>query len=109
MEVLNLDQLADVQRTLTVLGVDYPVMEMTVGAFIETSEEAKRLETITDNAEQLRATIRLIKLSVPDIPEEVLRRMNFKKLYTVVRFIQGGLEDEALKSAVVAEGGEGKK
>jgi hypothetical protein len=94
MKALNLDQLAKVERTLTIEGVEHSVMEMTVGNFIETSAESKRLLNIKDPAEQLKATVALIQRSVPSLNPDTLHRMSFDKLHMVVQFIQGSMDDE---------------
>jgi len=111
VKTLNLDELAAVERTITIKGETHNVTEMTVGNFLDTSKEADELEKIKDPAKQLESTIRLIRRSVPTLTEETLRSMSFEKLFTVVKFIQGEMDKEMHDAATEGAGqeGDGKK
>ena len=97
MKILNLDALAAPKRTLTLGGVTYDVEEMTVENFIETTRIAEELETKGDKltfADQIGATIGMIKRSVPDITEQQLRKLNLEQLTMVSKFLRGELDSE---------------
>lgn len=96
MKTLNLDNLSKVTRNLILNGVTYEVQEMTVENFIETTKAADALlekKNITIE-EQMEASIGLIKRSIPNIEEEVLRKMTLEQLGTLSKFLRGELDDE---------------
>lgn len=111
MKTLNIDALAKTTRTLTFGGETYPVLEMTVENFIETSKEAAALEkkdgvTFLD---QLQMTMNIVRRSVPTLPVEKLQGLSIEQLVTVSKFLRGELDKEATEVEEVVEGEDGKK
>jgi hypothetical protein len=104
MKFLNLDELAVTNRTVTIGGKDYPVQEMSVGNFIETSKETESLKAKGDVSvsENMESTITMIKRFIPTLDDSVARAMNMKQLGTLMRFIRGELDED--KEAAPAEG-----
>lgn len=102
-KVLDLDKFGeDAGRTLTIGGVAYPVIEMTVDNFIETTKEAARLEKEgASMAEQIDAMVSMISRSIPTVPETELRKLSLIKLGIVVNFLQGKM-DQLLEEAAEA-------
>lgn len=104
MKVLNLDKLsAKGTRKLRLDGVDYDVLPMTVGNFVETTLAAERMVEAGDTsaATELQETVAMIQRSVPDAPREVLERLELSQIRLVVDFIKG----DDVQGVEVAEGG----
>lgn len=103
-KVLNLDVLAPKEvRELHMAGKVYTVKEMSVEDFIEASRMAEAMEGVTSFAEQMEASIKLIKRSIPEIDEEFLKRLNMEQLAAVSKFVRG---EEIVEST---EGGAGNE
>ena len=101
MKVLNLDKLATKQgRKLVIAGVSYPIEEMTVSNFIETTKAAERIAN-APVAEQIEATIEMVLRSVPTLSQDVLKGMSLDTLQVIVSFVRGDEVEEA-----EVEGGE---
>jgi hypothetical protein len=100
MKMLNLDALASKSaRGITLFGVDYPVKQMTVQDFIEANKEAELIEAVKGDASaSLEATIRMLKRTIPTLPETEVRNMSLELLGFLVQFINGELEAEYAKS-----------
>lgn len=106
MDILNLDNLAKKTKTLMLGGKEYAIKDMSVQDFIEANIDAKKLQG-ADMVQNLEATVRHIKRSIPDMPEEVIRGLSLEHMATVVKFLNGELEKEAAAGAARVEG-EGK-
>lgn len=96
-KILNIDSFAKDERSVKLGGVEYPIVEMTVENFIETSKQAAALEDAS-LVDQIEATIVMIMRSIPTVPESVLRGIKLEHLKTIVAFIRGdhlveGVED----------------
>ena len=100
-KILNLDSFVTNERSVKLNGVDYPVLEMSVESFIETTRQAQKM--IKEEAgivEQVEATVDMIRRSVPTLPEEIIRQMPLEHMQTIVGFIRGdhltdGVEDSS--------------
>lgn len=104
MKVLNLDDLAKTNRSLTLGGVTYEVEEMTVENFIETTKAAEKLEKEDGSiVNQVSATIDLIVRSIPTIKTETLRKLPLEQLSTIVKFIRGDLDEKETVPAAEGE------
>lgn len=109
MKLLDIDKLAKGRRTILLGGKEYPVLDMTVENFIETTEESRKLEANKDATlvDQVRVTLGVIRRSIPDAPVEDLNRLTLDQLILVAKFIRGELDEQ---TEVVEEVGEdGKK
>lgn len=95
MKTLNIEALAATNRTLTIGGKEYPVVEMTVENFIETTKAAEKLGTNPTYMEQVEATIEMIMRSVPSLSREVLLKLSLEHLSTIVKFIRGDMDEQA--------------
>jgi len=105
-KVLNIDAISGPNRILTLGGKEYPVDDLTVDNFIKTTNEAEKLKDEKNQAVQVGATVDMIMRSVPNVPREVLLAISIEKLMTIVRFIQGSMDEEI--ATAVAEGEEKK-
>jgi hypothetical protein len=97
IKILNLDTLPtkSPKRQITLKGVTYDVLEMSVESFIETNQAAERLDGVTDLQIQLNETIASIQRAVPDVPEAELRKIPLEKLGTLASFIRGMFDPDA--------------
>lgn len=101
MKFLNLDELAPTNRTITLKGKDYPVQEMTVENFIETTKAGEKMEAEkAPISEQVSQSVAMILRYSPTIPREDLVKLPMAKLTTIMKFIRGDLDEEAKPVAV---------
>lgn len=104
-KILDLDKFGDdAGRTITIGGIEYPVVEMSFANFVETTKEAQKLQanpeaTVVDH---VTATVAMIQRSVPTIPTEVLEAQSIQRLGLIVQFLQGELDQELEKTAEAA-------
>lgn len=111
LKMLNIDELAKVERTLILGDVEYDVIEMSVGNFIDTTDMEKRLEEQNDPSEQIKETVAFIRRFIPTLPVETLRSVSFEKLGMIVGFVRGALDkaDEDETQVETSAEGEGEK
>lgn len=107
MEILNLDELAIVKKSITLDKVTYAIREMNVDDFIQSSAEAKRLEkqTESDAATDIEANIVHLHRVIPDLPAGRIRTLNFPQLTALIRFVNGQIVEAG---APASEGEAGK-
>lgn len=119
-KILNVDELAQEEaRELVIKGVTYTVKSMDVDDFIEISTiSAKLSESDMSVAEQMNASIKLIKRGIPEINESILRALKLPQLAAVAQFVRGvdpeiimganKIEHEQAQGEQGAESAEGK-
>lgn len=86
MELLNLDELANVDRYVTVRGKRYAVYDRTVGHMLESVALARRTEAHTEE-EFLEAMLKTVKTIIPDCPEEVVRSLSLRQMTALLEFV----------------------
>lgn len=102
MKVLNLDKLSTKgTRKLRLGGVDYEVLPMSVGNFVETTLAAERMVEQGDVsiATELKEAVAMIRRSVPDAPEEALMALELEQIKLIVAFIKGDDVGDAAEDA----------
>lgn len=106
-KILNIDSFAKDERSIKLGGVDYPIVEMTVGNFIETTLEAEKLgeASISD---QVEGSIKMILRSVPTLTDQVLRGIKLEHLQTIIAFIRGDHLIEGVEDTDAANDGKKK-
>jgi hypothetical protein len=112
MKILNLDKFASQEkRQLVIAGKSYPVDEMTVENFIETTRAAEKLAGEVSIATQVEATIDMICRSVPTVDRNVLGRMSLPALQTIVVFVRGDDVEgvEIVEEDIKGKAGKAKK
>jgi hypothetical protein len=124
VKVLNLDELAKVDRTVVIGGKSYDIREMSVEGFIEFSRmaaeiEAKRTAGNHVGSLDLIALMRgTVKFAIPDASPELVGTLNIAQLTKLVAYINGELDEgaEAVAAAATAastadtpEGNDAKK
>lgn len=111
-KILDLDKFGvDAQRTITIAGVEYPVVEMTFENFVQTTKEAQELEAnlAATPADHMEASIRMVRRTVPSIPEDVLRGLSLTKIGVIIQFLNGELDAELDRTATEAAEAGGKE
>lgn len=95
-KILNIDSLAPSAeaRVLNIDGVSYPIEEMSVEIFLETTQLAEDLVG-KSIGEQVKATIDLIVKLVPSLPREKLVKYKLAVLSRIAAFVRGEDEPEA--------------
>lgn len=94
---LNLDDIAPPLKTVTIAGIKYDVLDMTVENFIETNR-ANKLNKDLDPAEQFDQAVKMLTRFIPTIPEATLRGLNFEKINVLMKFATGELNQEQDKA-----------
>lgn len=89
-KLLNLNQLASKEvREVQIGDKTYPIKEMSVEDFIETTKVAEEMNTETSYAKQLEATVKLIKRAIPEIESSALMGLSLDQLRALTAFIRG--------------------
>lgn len=106
MDLLNLDELTGVERQITIRGVNYPVVERSIGVLLDSIKmskaAAKRKGAHADEEAFLNDMIRTLRTILPECPEEVVRGLTMPQMVTVLEFCNqdpNKMADEALKEA----------
>jgi|GEM_PF-3326751 len=95
-KILNLDELVQIQPTLTWKDKQYPMREMTLKGFLETQKKASELEKAAkeegndeDHSENeaMRESLSVISSSFPGISEDDLMTMTFRQIRAIMNFI----------------------
>lgn len=95
MKVLNLDDFAEVSRSVTLFGATYAVHEMSVSDFIDTTRETEKLKDSTSFIDQIELTVSIAKRSIPDMPEATIRGLRLEQLVVLSKFLRNELDDAA--------------
>jgi hypothetical protein len=117
VKLLNLDELARKERAIVLFGQEYEIREMSVGAFIDSMAKASQIEKRVaageqiEPSEQMEAMVEAVRFGIPDLKQEVARRLSFDQLTTLIRFMNGDLDPEtpAEPATPSEEGGAEKK
>lgn len=89
-KLLNLNQLSTKEKREVQIGdKTYVVKEASVEDFIETTRIAEEMEGEASYAKQLKATVDLVKRSIPDIDPGVLMALSLDQLRGLTAFIRG--------------------
>lgn len=105
--MLNLDALATPKKSVTIKGVEYPVRDMTVDVFIQLNTAAEKISDDAPFADQLKATLDMIKVYIPTIGDATLSELTFDQVTVLAQFVRG--EVAAAEEVPAAEGEEAKK
>lgn len=98
-EVLNLDDLVTpAKKKLSVGGKQYEIKTMTVQAFIDMGKKIE--EVAKDPSKEVEILVDLVKINIPDIPDDVLMALTLDQLNAIYKFAQA----EADEAAEEAEG-----
>ena len=103
MKLLNLDDLFPNQRFVRIKGVEYPIVEQSLGSMIQ----ALKLERDVDRNDQVAVFEGMLVSAsalIPEAPAEVLRTLSIRQLTAVVQF--AAASDEQLPDDKTSESAE---
>lgn len=111
MDLLNLDELVELERHVNIRGVEYAVVERSVGVLLDSIKVAKSVAKKNRNEEEFfESMIRTIRTIIPECPEEVVRGLTMAQMLAVFEFAnrdpQKMAEEAVNDQAARAENGE---
>lgn len=112
-DLLNLDELLEIEREVTIRGVNYPIVERSVGVMLDSLKIAKRQGSSrggkkVSEEEFFQDMLKTLKTIIPDAPDEVLRGLTMRQMVAVLEFCNQNPEDLAekvMKEGEKVEGG----
>jgi hypothetical protein len=87
---LNLDEISSPTRTVTIGGVEYEVVTMTVENFIETTK-ATKTEGLTES-EQMERMVEMVGRYIPEIDKNILNKLPIEKITVLLEFVTGAMD-----------------
>jgi hypothetical protein len=109
IKILNVDKIKEKPaaevRCLQIDGVEHPILETTVGMFLDTNAEAERLKGEANLGVQLNSTIDTILRFVPTLKREQLLSYTLETLGEIASFVSGNEieEEQATEAAQLAQ------
>lgn len=103
MKILNIDAYAAPKRALTLGGVNYDVVDLSVEAFMANIKLAQEIEAKGQMTplEQVEHAVKMIKNSVPTLPEQLIKRLSIEQMGMVLDFVRGDLDQKLTESGTV--------
>lgn len=103
MDLLNLDELLELERTVVIRGVSYPIVERSVGVMLDSIRVAKKAARKSQNEETFfEDMIKTIRTMIPECPEEVVRGLTMPQMIALMNFVNTDpnvLAEEAVAAA----------
>lgn len=96
MKLLNLDDLFPNQRVVRIKGVEYPIVEQSLGFMIQALKQERDIDR-NDQVAVFEGMLISAASLIPDAPAEVLRSLSIRQLTAVVQF--SAASDEQLPDA----------
>jgi hypothetical protein len=94
-KILNVDELAPVEKKISIKGVEYDVVERTVEQVIQAVKAEKELAKDGNGEERMNLFIRMIGAAIPDLPESTIRNLPVRSLMVIMDFVNNNEEVEA--------------
>jgi len=108
-KLLNLNQLSNTAvREVQIGDKTYKIKEMSVEDFIETTRVAEEMEKEQSYAKQLKATVDLLKRSIPDIDDTTLVSLSLDQLRALTAFVRGADPEQIVAQAQAEAKAEGE-
>lgn len=92
-KLLNVDSFKKEERVLSIGGKEYPLKELSVGAYINIAKMAESIKA-DDYISQFEAMVDMLKDAAPTLPEDIIRSLSPEQLGVVVAFVRGEYEVE---------------
>lgn len=86
MDLLNLDELATLERFVSLRGKRYAVNDRSVGQMIEAINITKKAGVQTEE-EFLDSMIKSVSAVIPDAPQDVIRSMSLRQMVALLEFV----------------------
>jgi hypothetical protein len=114
MKLLNLDELALIQKSVTIKGVDYEVVEQTLGGSLQDINLLKEAKAQagdeTEDEIIVKNIYKAVRRLIPSAPEEVVAGLTFKQAFAVLDFVTNdGKTDEKSETQSEAESQDAEK
>ncbi|MFQ1907476.1 hypothetical protein ACK36G_18765 [Aeromonas veronii] len=103
MKLLNLDDLFPNQRFVRIKGVEYPIVDQSLGAMIQALKQEREIDR-NDQVAVFEGMLASAGSMIPEAPAEVLRTLSIRQLTAVVQF--AAASDEQLPDAEGPQGAE---
>ncbi|QQM77842.1 hypothetical protein JJJ22_20835 (plasmid) [Aeromonas caviae] len=103
MKLLNLDDLFPNQRFVRIKGVEYPIVEQSLGSLIQTLKQERDIDR-NDQVAVFESMLVSAGTLIPEAPAEVLRTLSIRQLTAVVQF--AAANDEQLPDTKTSESAE---
>lgn len=105
MDLLNLDELTELERRVTIRGTEYAVVERSVGVMLDSLKVAKAAATKKGSKQSeevfFENMIKTIQTIIPECPEAVVRGLSMAQMIAVFEFANQDpqkMAEEALAS-----------
>lgn len=106
MDLLNLDELTELERRVTIRGTEYAVVERSVGVMLDSLKVAKAAAAKGKGKAQseeafFESMIKTIQTIIPECPEAVVRGLSMAQMIAVFEFANRDpqkMAEEALAS-----------
>ncbi len=117
IDLLNLDELIELERVVTIRGKEYSVVERSVGVLLDSIKVAKQasLKTKGNQNEKEQAffesMIKTIQTIIPECPEAVVRGLSMPQMLALFEFANRdpqAMAEEALAARDAKLNGEGE-
>lgn len=95
MNLLNLDEVVGVKRSVVLFGSEYSIKDQTLGDMILAMKDAD--STDDSEAAVIESLLKQAHSILPDCPKDVLGKMNLRQLKALTDFIRQS--DEEIVSA----------
>lgn len=106
MDLLNIDELTGPERRVTIRGVEYSVVDRSVGLMLDSIRAVKQQQKVKGKGvdEELFFTniIKTLRTILPECPEEVVRGLSMPQMMAILDFCNqdpNKMADEAVKEA----------
>lgn len=90
MNLLNIDELSGPERNVTIRGVQYAVVDRSVGLMLDSIRAVKEAERSkgkkTDEEVFFTNMIRTLRTILPECPEEVVRGLSMGQMMAILDF-----------------------
>lgn len=112
MDLLNIDELSGPERRVTIRGVEYAVVDRSVGLMLDSIRAVKQQSKGKGKVDEevfFTNILKTLRTILPECPEEVVRGLSLPQMMAVLDFCNqdpNKMADEAVKEAK-ASGNEG--
>lgn len=111
VDLLNIDELSGPERRVTIRGVEYAVVDRSVGLMLDSVRAVKQQtkKGKVDEETFFNNIIKTLRTILPECPEEVVRGLSMPQMMAILDFCNqdpNRMADEAVKEAQ-ASGNEG--
>jgi hypothetical protein len=88
MNLLNLDEVSKAKRQITLGGVDYDVVDQSVGQMISSIQVQKLLSNVEGNeVEVMSELLKSVQEIIPTCPESKIRTLSMSSINAIFDFI----------------------